>query len=80
LQKSLCAGLTLRSLVSGNNRAIPPYFEPVGMSSRQVPMHDLLDHQCYHRPDFPASRSDVYGHGELQRDGNYTPCPGLLLD
>ena len=45
-----------------------------------VSLHDLLDHLCYHRPDFPASRPDVYGHGELQRDGNHTPCPGLLLD
>jgi hypothetical protein len=50
------------------------------MSSRLVPLHDLLDHLCYHRPDFPASRPDVYGHGELQRDGNHTPCPGLLFE
>jgi hypothetical protein len=39
----------------------------------------LLDHLCYHRPDFPASRPDVYGHGELTAAGNATPCPGTLL-
>ncbi|MEO8288606.1 MAG: peptidoglycan recognition family protein [Chloroflexota bacterium] len=40
----------------------------------------LLDHLCYHRPDFPAGRRDVWGHGELTAAGNHTPCPGGLLD
>jgi hypothetical protein len=42
-------------------------------------LRSLLDHLCYHRPAFPASRKDVYGHGELQKEGNHTPCPGNLL-
>lgn len=42
-------------------------------------LRDLLNHLCYHRPDFPASRPDVYGHGELTKQGNRTPCPGNLL-
>ena len=39
----------------------------------------LLDWLCYHRPDIPAGRRDVWGHGELHRAGNRTPCPGGLL-
>jgi hypothetical protein len=39
----------------------------------------LLNHLCCHRPDFPASRGDVFGHSELTTAGNRTPCPGTLL-
>lgn len=39
----------------------------------------LLDHLCYRRPDFPAGRRNVWGHGELTSAGNNTPCPGLLV-
>ncbi len=39
----------------------------------------LLNHFCYHRPDIPAGRRDVYGHGELLKEGNRTPCPGALI-
>jgi N-acetyl-anhydromuramyl-L-alanine amidase AmpD len=42
-------------------------------------LRTLLDYLCFHRPDFPASRQDVYGHGELTSAGNHTPCPGALL-
>lgn len=42
-------------------------------------LQSLLDHLCYERPDFPASRPDVWGHGELTQAGNHTPCPGALL-
>jgi N-acetyl-anhydromuramyl-L-alanine amidase AmpD len=41
-------------------------------------LKELLDWLCYHRPDIPAGRKEVYGHGELKRDGNRTVCPGLL--
>jgi len=40
----------------------------------------LLLKLCYHRPDIPAGRRDVWGHGELPKDGNSTHCPGLLLE
>jgi hypothetical protein len=39
----------------------------------------LLHHLCYERPDFPAARPDVWGHGELTAAGNHTPCPAALL-
>jgi N-acetylmuramoyl-L-alanine amidase len=39
----------------------------------------LLDYLCFHRPEFPAGRHDVWGHGELTAAGNHTPCPGDLL-
>jgi hypothetical protein len=39
----------------------------------------LLDWLCTGRPDIPACRKDVWGHGELVREGNSTPCPGALL-
>jgi N-acetyl-anhydromuramyl-L-alanine amidase AmpD len=39
----------------------------------------LLHHLCYERPDFPAARRDVWGHGELTAAGNHTPCPDALL-
>ncbi|MBF6614235.1 MAG: N-acetylmuramoyl-L-alanine amidase [Chloroflexi bacterium] len=40
----------------------------------------LLDWLCHHRPDIPAARADVWGHGELHKAGNQTSCPGNLLD
>lgn len=44
---------------------------------------DLLIHLlywlCNERPDFPASASDVWGHGELTQYGNSTQCPGDVL-
>lgn len=40
----------------------------------------LLSVLCRHRPDIPAGRRDVWGHGELRKAGNSTPCPGSLLD
>jgi hypothetical protein len=40
---------------------------------------DLLDWLCTRRPDIPACRKDVWGHGELVREGNSTACPGELL-
>lgn len=50
-------------------------------------LRGLLLWLCYQRPDFPAGRSDVYGHGELGRIygggpdfGNNTVCPGGLLE
>lgn len=39
----------------------------------------LLDLLCHHRPDIPAGRRDVWGHGELRAAGNHTTCPGSLL-
>lgn len=39
----------------------------------------LLDQLCHHRPDIPAGKADVWGHGELTADGNHTDCPGALL-
>ncbi len=39
----------------------------------------LLDWLCYHRPDIPADRRGVWGHGELHGAGNHTSCPGKLL-
>lgn len=39
----------------------------------------LLDWLCHHRPDIPAGTPDVWGHGELRKAGNSTPCPGGLL-
>lgn len=42
-------------------------------------LKSLLDHLCYHRPDIPAGRPDVWGHGELKKAGNSTECPGALL-
>ncbi len=42
-------------------------------------LSDLLDYLCYNRPDIPANRRDVWGHGELTAAGNHTPCPGGLL-
>ncbi len=39
----------------------------------------LLDWLCFHRPEIPAGCKDVFGHGELHKDGNKTACPGLLL-
>ncbi|MEO5953479.1 MAG: peptidoglycan recognition family protein [Chloroflexia bacterium] len=44
-----------------------------------VALFTLLNYLCYHRPDFPASRKDVYGHGELKQQGNRTNCPGDIL-
>lgn len=41
-------------------------------------LRELLDWLCHHRPDIPAGRPDVWGHGELAREGNKTACPGLL--
>jgi N-acetylmuramoyl-L-alanine amidase len=43
-----------------------------------VGLNALLHHLCYERPDFPASRPDVWGHGELTDAGNHTPCPAAL--
>lgn len=48
-------------------------------SAQLSALRSLLDHLCYHRPDFPAARKDVYGHGELTKEGNHTTCPGPLL-
>jgi hypothetical protein len=52
-------------------------------------LHELLDLLCYHYPEFPAGRKDVWGHGELTAKrlrelslpgpGNSTACPGLFL-
>jgi len=42
-------------------------------------LSSLLDHSCFHRPEIPAGRHDVWGHGELTAAGNHTPCPGDLL-
>lgn len=42
-------------------------------------LESLLLRLCYHRPDIPAGRVDVWGHGELSKLGNSTHCPGLLL-
>ncbi len=39
-------------------------------------LNALLDHLCLHRPDIPAGRKDVWGHGELHKEGNKTTCPG----
>ena len=43
-------------------------------------LKSLLDHLCYRRPDIPAGRTDVWGHGELREAGNSTKCPGSLLN
>lgn len=40
----------------------------------------LLNRLSYHRPDIPAGRHDVWGHGELKKAGNQTTCPGALLN
>lgn len=40
----------------------------------------LLEVLCYHWPDIPAGRKDVWGHGELSSAGNQTNCPGSLLE
>ncbi|HUP28052.1 MAG TPA: hypothetical protein VM409_06425, partial [Chloroflexia bacterium] len=40
----------------------------------------LLNWLCYHRPELPAGRADVWGHGELRKDGNQTACPGGMLE
>ena len=48
-------------------------------SSQLCGLLTLLHHLCYERPDFPASRGDVWGHGELTDAGNHTPCPAALL-
>lgn len=40
-------------------------------------LHNLLEWLCYHRPDFPATRKDVWGHCEVKT--NATACPGRLL-
>ncbi|HYP21734.1 MAG TPA: peptidoglycan recognition family protein [Chloroflexia bacterium] len=40
----------------------------------------LLLRLCYHRPDIPAGRGDVWGHVDLRKAGNSTRCPGLLLE
>ncbi len=42
-------------------------------------LHSLLMWLCYHRPEIPACRKDVYGHGELVQYGNDTTCPGSFL-
>ncbi len=42
-------------------------------------LNTLLMQLCHHRPDLPAGRADVWGHGELRKAGNSTPCPGTLL-
>jgi hypothetical protein len=47
--------------------------------SHQAALKSLLDHLCYQRPDIPAGRKDVWGHGELKKAGNQTNCPGLLV-
>lgn len=51
----------------------PPQVELVALKA-------LLDWLCFHRPEIPASRPDVWGHGELHREGNQTACPGHLLE
>jgi hypothetical protein len=43
-------------------------------------LKELLDWLCHKRPDIPAGRAEVWGHGELQRQGNRTACPGELLE
>ena len=48
-------------------------------SSQLCGLLTLLHHLCYERPDFPASRGAVWGHGELTDAGNHTPCPAALL-
>jgi hypothetical protein len=40
----------------------------------------LLDWLCTERPNIPACRKDVWGHGELVHAGNSTPCPGALRE
>lgn len=50
----------------------PPKEQLAGLKS-------LLDWLCYGRPDIPAGRRDVWGHGELHRFGNQTECPGGVL-
>ncbi|MGA7730352.1 MAG: N-acetylmuramoyl-L-alanine amidase [Chloroflexia bacterium] len=40
-------------------------------------LHALLMHLCYHRPDIPAGRADVYGHTE--EPSTTKPCPAHFL-
>ena len=47
--------------------------------AQTVGLEALLDWLCFHRPEMPAGRKDVWGHGELHKDGNQTKCPGGLL-
>jgi len=42
-------------------------------------LHKFLMWVCYHRPEFPAGRKDVWGHGEGKSAGNNTNCPGPFL-
>lgn len=51
----------------------PPDAQLAGLES-------LLLRLCYQRPDIPAGRRDVWGHGELRKADNSTRCPGLLLE
>ncbi len=44
-----------------------------------VSLYNLLEYMCFERPDFPAGRRDVWGHGELTKYGNATKCPGRFL-
>ena len=54
------------------SKQLPPDAQLEGLSA-------LLNWLCYHRPDIPAGRPDVWGHGELRRAGNQTDCPGGVL-
>lgn len=42
-------------------------------------LKSILDWLCTERPDIPTGRTDVWGHGELRKEGNRTPCPGALM-
>jgi hypothetical protein len=40
----------------------------------------LLNELCTQHPEFPASKKDVYGHGELTKYRCFTQCPGELIE
>lgn len=48
----------------------------VPTAAQLASLHALLTWLCYHRPEMPAGRADVFGHGELVQYGNETHCPG----
>lgn len=60
-------GLAVHCILGDGQRSTPAMLDS---------LRKLLDWLCDERPDLPAGRGDVWGHGERVDYRNYTSCPG----
>lgn len=57
----------------------PGDFDETPTDAQLAMLKWFLDELSHHTPEFPAGRSQVFGHGDLVLFGNDTRCPGRHL-